>query len=150
VVTIHLPPLRERRSDIPLLADYFIKSYAEKMKKNVTGLTEDALACMMRYPWPGNVRELSNAMERAVIFTKKPVISIADLSESIRTIPTPAEEEGFDLMLDSPSLARAEIKLISKVLEDQRWNMKQAADKLGIARGTLYGKMERYGIRKPD
>jgi two-component system NtrC family response regulator/two-component system response regulator HydG len=147
VVTIHLPPLRDRRSDIPLLADYFIKSCSAKMQKDVSGLSDDALSYLLTYSWPGNVRELSNAMERAVIFTKNKMLSPDDLSESIRLC---RKNNTFELKLDSPSLAQAEMKLISKVLEDQNWNLKQTAEKLEIARGTLYGKMEKYGIRKPE
>ncbi len=147
VVTIHLPPLRERRSDIPLLADYFLKSSAEKLGKRIEGLSDAALSLLLSYPFPGNVRELSNVMERAVIFARNGWITPEDLPAAVQS---GKRESAFSLHLDSPSLAGAEIRLITKVLEDRNYNLKQAADALGIARGTLYSKMERYGIRKPE
>lgn len=147
VVTIHLPPLRERTSDIPLLADYFLQSSAVKLGKQVSDLSDEARSLLLSYPWPGNVRELANVMERAVIFSKNGIIGPEDLPESMRK---EKEERPFCLQLDSPLLAAAEMRLITKVLEDRKYNLKQAADALGIARGTLYGKMEKYGIRKPD
>jgi two-component system NtrC family response regulator/two-component system response regulator HydG len=139
VVTIHLPPLRERTSDIPLLADYFLRSSAVKLGKQVSDLSDEARSLLLSYPWPGNVRELANVMERAVIFSKNGIIGPEDLPEAMRK---DKEECPFCLQLDSPLLATAEMRLITKVLEDRKYNLKQAADTLGIARGTLYGKME--------
>jgi two-component system NtrC family response regulator/two-component system response regulator HydG len=147
VITISLPPLRERRSDIPILAEYFCRSSSARLGKTVSSLSPSALNILLSYSWPGNVRELSNIMERAVIFAKSDMVEPSDLPEHIKsTIP----ENSFRLQLDNPCLAEAEKKLIVKVLENRNFNLKKAADDLGIARGTLYGKMERYGLKKPE
>ena len=146
VVPISVPPLRERKSDIPLLAQYFLKKNCLREGKRVLGISRSALEVLTRYHWPGNVRELKNAIEHASIFCKGREIGPADISEDIRQS---IDKEPFALTLSSPSLPAAESSLISRVLIEAGWNMKQAAQKLDIARGTLYSKMEKYGIAKP-
>ncbi|MFO7578488.1 MAG: sigma-54 dependent transcriptional regulator [Pelovirga sp.] len=147
VVSLHAPPLRERQSDIPLLANYFLEKYCVRNKKPRLRIANSASQMMKSYPWPGNVRELANVVERAVIFCKGPEITEEHLPAELKKLLPTAEP--ITLSLPSNTLAAAEATLILKVLEEKNWNLKQAAAELDIARGTLYGKMEKYGINKP-
>ncbi|AOY60438.1 sigma-54-dependent transcriptional regulator [Desulfococcus multivorans] len=147
VARIAMPSLRERKADIPLLADHFLKKYSAEAGRNIPRISGPAMHLLCRYDWPGNVRELANIMERAVIFCKGPEIFPSDLADVARRA---ALKSDFSLTLSSSSLPEAEFTLISKVLEETGWNLKQAAERLAIARGTLYSKMKKYGIRKPE
>jgi DNA-binding NtrC family response regulator len=146
VVSIHLPPLRERKSDIPLLADYFMKKYCAQTEKNIRGISRSAMEMLIRHDWPGNVRELANLIENTVIFCKSKEISPDNLPEGFKET---TKAKGFTLRLSSTSLPLAESTLIRKVLEETNWNLKQTALELDIARGTLYSKMKKYGIERP-
>lgn len=146
VVPIHMPPLRERNADIPLLAHYFLKRYATDTKKKILGISRSAMNILCRYDWPGNVRELANTIENAVIFCKGREILPTDLPEASRAT---SHTKAFELSLSSSSLPAAEATIIRKVLEKTNWNLKQTAGELDIARGTLYSKMKKYGIEKP-
>ncbi len=145
--SIHLPPLRERRDDIPLLANYFASVYSRKNNKNIEGFSQTARRILMAYEWPGNVRELSNVVEQAVVFCRAKQITPDCLPEDIKGAPHLRE---FTLHLPSKSLPLAEATLIRRVLEETDWNLKRAARELDIARGTLYSKMKKYGIERPD
>jgi DNA-binding NtrC family response regulator len=145
VVPIHIPPLRERKSDIPLLADHFLRKYCTETKKNILGISRAAINILYQYDWLGNVRELANAIENAVIFCKGRELIPANLPEVLRKT---TQKKGFTLVLSSRSLPLAEATLINKVLQETNWNLKQAAKELDIARGTLYSKMKKYGIEK--
>lgn len=145
VVPLHLPPLRERKADIPLLANHFLKRYSTETKKNILRISKAAMKILIRYEWPGNVRELANAIENAVVFCKGGEIIPADLTEELRVTSHTKE---FDLRLSSRSLPLVEATMIRKVLEETDWNLKQAAKELYIARGTLYSKMKKYVIEK--
>lgn len=147
VVPIHAPPLRERKSDIHLLADHLLKKYSVKTKKDISGISKPAMNILSRYQWPGNVRELTNIIENTVIFCKGREIIPDDLPEKLRES---SQTKKFDLRLSSRALPYAEATLIRKVLEETDWNLKQAANSLNIARGTLYSKIKKYGIKKPD
>jgi len=147
VVTIHMPPLRERKSDIPLLANQLLKKYCTETKKNIHHISRAAMNILIRYNWPGNVRELANIIENAVIFCKGKEITPANLPEELRET---TQKKGFTLGLSSRSLTLAEATMIHKVLEETDWNLKQAAKEMEIARGTLYSKMKKYGIEKPQ
>jgi len=146
-VSIHLPPLRERRDDIPLLANYFAYMYSKKNKKSIKGLSKKSHKILRAYDWPGNVRELSNVVEQAAVFCKGREITLDCLPEDIKKNSQPKE---FTLRLPSKSLPLAESTLISKVLEEADWTLKQAAQDPDIARGTLYSKMKKYGIERPQ
>jgi two-component system NtrC family response regulator/two-component system response regulator HydG len=146
VVSIHLPPLRDRTDDIPLLANYFVHLYSKKGNKNIKGISKKSHKVLRAYEWPGNVRELSNVIEQAVVFCKGEEITLDCLPEDIKKDFQPKE---FSLRLSSKSLPLAESTLIRKVLEETDWNLKQAARDLDIARGTLYSKMKKYRIEKP-
>lgn len=144
-VSIHLPPLRQRRDDIPLLANYFAYMYSKKNNKNIKGLSKKSHKILRAYDWPGNVRQLSNVVEQAAVFCKEREITPDCLPEDIKKNSQP---KGFTLRLSSKSLPLAESTLICKVLEEADWNLKKAAQELDIARGTLYSKMKRYGIER--
>ena len=141
VFTIVLPPLRERRSDIPLLARYFIQKYSAIMNKPACELSEEALAILLNYHWPGNVRELENAMERAMVVGKPPEIKPTDLPFQ-RMTSKPEEEQRLE------SLESMERRHILQVLNKSGWNITQAADILSIDRVTLYNKIKKYQLRK--
>ncbi|MBW2738909.1 MAG: sigma-54-dependent Fis family transcriptional regulator [Deltaproteobacteria bacterium] len=147
VVPIYIPPLRERKTDIPLLANYFLRKYCTETKKNIHRISRAVMNILIRYNWPGNVRELVNIIENAVIFCKERELIPANLPEELRET---TQKKGFTLGLSSRSLTLAEATMIHKVLEETNWNLKQAAKELEIARGTLYSKMKKYGIEKPQ
>lgn len=146
VVPIHMPPLRERKSDIPLLSTHFLKRYAVQTGKNITRISGPAMETLRQYDWPGNVREFANIIEQAVVFCKKMEIAPDNLPRKMHGAPS---SKSFALALTSSSLPEAESTLIRKVLNETDWNIKQTARDLNIARGTLYSKIKKYGIEKP-
>jgi len=139
VFTIHLPPLRERHGDIPLLAQYFLEKFSRQMNRKFTGFERAAMEALVSHNWPGNVRELENIIERAVVVGREPLIRAGDLA-----IVRPAETP------DDLTLEAVERKHILRVLEDFGWNQTQAAKALGIDRVTLYHKIRRYGLKPPE
>ena len=147
VVPIHMPPLRERKSDIPLLTNHFLKKYCTETRKNILGISRAAMNILYRYDWPGNVRELANIIENAVIFCKGRELIPANLPEELRK---GSQTKEFALRLPFRSLPLAEATMIHKILDETNWNLKQAAELLSIARGTLYSKIKKYGIKRPE
>ncbi|MCA1665130.1 MAG: sigma-54 dependent transcriptional regulator, partial [Myxococcales bacterium] len=155
VVTIRLPPLRERPSDIPLLVDHFLAKYAARERRNDAGVAPQAMALLQRYAWPGNVRELENVIERALALSKDGVILPSDLPGEV------AGEESGDrppmaagaanlasgglTVEDRPTLAELERRYIELILRETGGNKKRAAEILGIDRRTLYRTLEREG-----
>jgi DNA-binding NtrC family response regulator len=137
-LSISIPPLRERRSDIPLFCTYFLKKMAGSLNRPVTGFSPEAMGRLENYPWPGNVRELRNAIERAVVVAQGSTIGVEDLP--IPRTPTVVPEDH--------SLQAVEKAHIQNVLEQMRWNITRSARILGIDRVTLYNKMKKYGLRK--
>jgi len=146
VVTIHLPPLRERLGDIPLLAEHFLRRHRERTGRDVLGFTDEAMRCLQAYGWPGNVRELENVVERAVILTRHPTITVEDLPESVRAPSTGSDGDGRILPLKK-ALEKPEREIIERALRAFHGNRQATAEALGINRTTLYKKMRRYGIR---
>ncbi|MFO0869470.1 MAG: sigma-54 dependent transcriptional regulator [Pirellulales bacterium] len=150
VINLEIPPLRERISDIPLLAAHFLRSVGEESGKAVTGFNSEALAALERYHWPGNVRELQNVVERAVLLSRSELLGLDDLPPSIVS-GTPALAAAA---VDNGSLKRAlqapERQIILEVLEAHGWNRNATADFLGINRTTLYKKMKRLGLDRPE
>ncbi len=143
VVPVHLPPLRDRPEDIPLLAEHFLRIYAEKNRKPVAGFTPEAMDLLVRHPWPGNVRELQNAVERAVILCLGERITPRELPPALQgpagdepQAPTPAGPR---------TLKDAERELILRTLEETGGNRTRAAQILGISRQTLINKLKEYG-----
>ena len=144
VIALHLPPLRERRDDIPLLADHFLKRAADATGEEPKRLDDSALGAMQVYDWPGNVRELENALERAVILTRGGVIEPAALPERV------TERKAQPLVAAAtpvnPTLEAIERAYIMWVLQTEGGNKTRAADVLGIDPSTLYRKLSRYGV----
>ena len=147
VVTIHVPPLRERKQDIPLLVEHFLEKYSVENEKRIESIDEDALDSLMKYHWPGNVRELENAVERAVVVAKSDVVSPDDLPPSVRG--ETGEALGPSLAAHSVPLQEIERRYIRQVLEAANWNIKKAAGTLKIDRTTLYNKIRKYKLTKP-
>jgi DNA-binding NtrC family response regulator len=137
-VEIHLPALRERREDIPVLAMHFLSNYATRYRRPVQGIEPAALQTMMQYAWPGNVRELEHMMERAVLMCRGEQLQPADLGIGAQR---PAAQNLEELSLES-----VESILIRKALQRFQGNVSQAAEALGLSRGALYRRMEKYGL----
>jgi len=145
VVTIDLPPLRERVGDIPLLARHFLQMYTARHNRSKTGISDPAMTCLERHLWPGNVRELENVIERAVLLSKGPMIQIEDLPASVREVSAPRSGP-IDILSLKQAKAEPERKLILQTLKTHQGNRQKTAMALGINRTTLYKKMKRYGL----
>lgn len=139
-VEIHLPPLRERLDDIPLLVDHFIKIYCKKYNIPLKRVNRATLKKLEKYTWPGNVRELQHAIERAVILGENAVLSPADFFLSMQE----SREEG--LVLEDYNLEQAEKLIVRKALDKHGGNISKAAEELGLTRTSLYRRLEKYGI----
>ena len=143
VVLLHMPPLSERKEDIPLLSYYFLKKYSALMKKNVTEISADVIALLMNYDFPGNVRELENIIERGVALSTDSSIGVVHLPEDLRelSIKTFRRREG-----KIPSLEDQEMSYINWVLAEVGGNKTLAAQILGIDRVSLWRKLKKYGL----
>jgi DNA-binding NtrC family response regulator len=139
-VEIHLPPLRERDGDLPLLAEHFTGLACRKYRKTAKTISAGALQKLMSYPWPGNVRELKHAMERAVILSDAGVLQPGDFS-FMQITEISEEPAGADLNLE-----QAEENLIRRALSRHQGNVSQAAKELGLTRAALYRRLEKYGL----
>jgi len=149
VVNIHLPPLRERLEDIPLLAQAFLKQYAQKFTRRVGRIGEQAKTWLLRQPWPGNVRELENVIQRSVVLAEADVLELDDLQDAAQSpVETPSEPMGAGRLRDHVERVSADIekKLIEKALADENDQRSAAARRLGISRKHLYNKMKKYGL----
>ncbi len=138
VVNLELPPLRERKDDIPILAEFFLKKFSQENQKKVTGFSAEANDYLLRYEWPGNIRELENAIERAVILVKGDHIDVADLSQQSLYLPHKT--------LVGKTMREMEKNHILNVLIEASGNCSEAARLLGISRMTLYNKIKTYGL----
>jgi transcriptional regulator with PAS, ATPase and Fis domain len=145
VINIELPPLRERLSDIPLLAQHFLTRTSEEAGKKSNGFSEDALSALQRYQWPGNVRELQNVVERAVLLGRGPQVSVEDLPAHIAA-GQPLSLQPMAGKALKEAMEVPERSIILDVLELNNWNRNATADALGINRTTLYKKMKRLGL----
>jgi two-component system response regulator HydG len=147
VFHIELPPLRERREDIPPLANFFRERYARKLKKRVERFTERAQLCLLQYDYPGNVRELENAIERAVTLAEGGEITHLDLPSPFRQAPVRLLGKGVAFPYsESLTLGQLEAEHIRRVLVHFAGNTTKAARSLGISRSTLWRKMREYGL----
>jgi DNA-binding NtrC family response regulator len=144
VIALHLPPLRQRQDDIPVLADYFLHRIGESRNEPPRRLSDAARGALIEYAWPGNVRELENALERAVILTEDVVITPAALPE--RVTERRAEPLVSTRTPPNPTLEAVERAYIMWVLQSEGGNKSRAADVLGIDPSTLYRKLSRYGV----
>jgi transcriptional regulator with PAS, ATPase and Fis domain len=148
VINVELPSLRERPTDIPMLAQHFLHQVCQEEGKQVSGFTPEALHLLQRHNWPGNVRELQNVVERAVLLGHGEMIGVEDLTPSIRTTTTGMLPTPVGCSLKS-ALSAPERQIILEVLEAHGWNRNATADALGINRTTLYKKMKRLGLDDP-
>ncbi len=145
VINIELPPLRERLSDIPLLARHFLEEVCQESGRKVTGFSDDALIALQRYRWTGNVRELQNVVERAVLLGKSDIVQVEDLPAQL------AAEAPVSVHADpgrnlKQAMTAPEKQIILEVLERNNWNRQATSEELGINRTTLYKKMKRLGL----
>jgi two-component system response regulator AtoC len=173
VVPIHLPPLRERKGDIPLLVEHFVSKFNERLKKSFVRVEDDALERLMLHPWPGNIRELENVLERTMLFTEGPSIRARDLPPELLppALPPPPVtasasggtperplEPGSSRPTEMPKpgslkemvrqeTERLERELIQRALDETGGNVTQAARKLKISRKSLQNKMKEFGLR---
>jgi two-component system response regulator HydG len=141
VITITVPPLRERREDVRLLAQHFLRVYAAKNNRRLDGLTEDAVHRLEAYAWPGNIRELENVIERGVVLARGSLLDVADLPEEIAGA-TPLPEGVLTVRIGTP-LAEIEQRLLDETLRVTRGNKTLTARLLGIDVRTVSRKLER-------
>jgi len=137
-VEIDLPPLRDRREDIPLLANYFLRKQAERYRKPSSRFEADAMQALLEHPWPGNVRELQHVIERTVLMARGASISVEDLG-----LRSKSDSGG---QLEGMKLEEAERYLIQRALNRHEGNVSQAADTLGLSRSALYRRLQRHGL----
>ena len=140
VITIQMPPLRERKSDIPELAGHFLRKHAVLSKKGRPEISENVLRLFMQYDWPGNVRELDHTVERAVLLSQEDAVRASHLG--LR----PASASGASPRLEELSLEEVERVLIQKALARFSGNVSQAATALGLSRSGLYRRLQKYGL----
>jgi DNA-binding NtrC family response regulator len=146
VISIFMPPLRERKEDIELLLGHFIKFFNnQKEKEKIEGISRDALRYLKRYNWPGNVRELRNVVERWFVFGVSGIVEVKDLPQEILNFkPTEISEPSYTEKI--PTIEEAEKELILRALKATDYNKSLVSKILGISRGKLYRKMQRYGL----
>ncbi len=142
-ITLNIPPLRERKEDIPLLAKCFLKKYSLEFQKHITGITDNALSRMVNYNWPGNIRELQNVIERAILITDSDKIRIENLPESVKN------EESFRTSTLNNRLSIEDYTKTFIMKYQNEHNELQLAALLGITRKSLWEKRKRWGIEKP-
>jgi DNA-binding NtrC family response regulator len=139
-VEIHLPPLRERKGDIPLLIEFFIQQYAKKYHRPVPQIDTSAMEKLKNHMWPGNIRELRHTIERAMIMNESPQFHAHDF------VLSATEPSGHELIIKDYNLEEAEKMLLRKVLSKHQGNISKAANELGLTRTSLYRRMEKYGL----
>ncbi|HZX74772.1 MAG TPA: sigma-54 dependent transcriptional regulator, partial [Cyclobacteriaceae bacterium] len=141
-IEVEIPSLRDRPGDIPLLANFFLRSYSDKYQKSVSKISDAALSRMNKHPWPGNIRELQHSIERAVILSNTTVLQPEDFNLNNSN----GKESDQQLNLDQYNLEEVEKLLIRKVLKKYNGNITQAAAELGLTRSSLYRRLEKYGL----
>ncbi|MEO0101780.1 MAG: sigma 54-interacting transcriptional regulator [candidate division WOR-3 bacterium] len=151
VVSLSLPPLRERKEDIPLLVDYFIKKYNNEFQKSCQGVTEEVMDKFFRYHWPGNIRELENVLERAIILAQGEVITNSDLPPHLQFLPQEDKRPELKAIKTKvkKEIGESEREIILNTLQTNQWDITKSAQKLGISRRHLYRLMAKYGLKRP-
>jgi two-component system, NtrC family, response regulator AtoC len=154
VVSVQLPPLRDRADDIPALANHFLRRYADEVGKTITGLSDEAVRVLRAYQWPGNIRELENAVERAVTLANHRVLTADDLPLEVRKRPAAQEASQIastltGMFADAPTLEEVKKRYIWHVLQQNRGNLSRAAVILDVDRRSLYRMMDRYKLEPP-
>jgi DNA-binding NtrC family response regulator len=150
VLSVDVPPLRERRDDIPVLIDYFLKKHTRNTSRLVRGLAPDTRRMMMDYSWPGNVRQLESAIERAILLCESDLIQVEDLPLEVRQESRPASEGAFKLPPEGIAFEDVERDLIMQAMEQTDYNITKAAKLLGLTFRTLQYRLEKFGIKKPE
>jgi DNA-binding NtrC family response regulator len=145
-VTLQIPPLRERREDLPVLVKAFLDRYRARHARPVDGIEPEAYRRLLAYSWPGNVRELQHALERAVLVSRSRTITIADLPDTLQQGDAEVKPGVAPADVPAGSLEDIERASIVKALESTQWNKQAAAAALGLRRPTLYSKMRKHGI----
>jgi two-component system response regulator FlrC len=151
VIPVYLPPLRERKGDVPVLVGRFIEKFNRQMGKSITGVDAEAMDALVNNPWKGNVRELENVMERAVLLASGGKITLDDLMMEPAGAPETAEEKGAPAVgesMTSPGVTVADMerKLILRTLDSMGGNRTKAADALGVSIRTLRNKLNEYKV----
>ncbi len=149
VVPVHVPPLRERREDIPMLVEHFVRKIARACNRDVRGVSAGALETLTRYDWPGNVRELENVLHRAVVLTREPVLHLQDIPLDVALPETGSrleEDTGLPLREATEQFER---QYVLRVLERVGWNVSRAARVLGVHRNTVLAKLGAWGVQRP-
>ncbi len=155
VINIRMPPLRERPGDTPLLAMHFLRHYCKEVGREIIGFSEAAMTALRQYAWPGNVRELENAVERAVVLSRRPQIDVEDLPETLHGIaaidPFAEPRAALDDLFNNPmplerALEMPERRIIEAALKRNKYNRQSTAAELDINRTTLYKKMRKYRL----
>jgi DNA-binding NtrC family response regulator len=144
VITVIMPPLRERKEDIPLLVESFLEEFARQNEKKIAEITPDAKEILTAYSWPGNVRELRNCIERMVVLARGDKLTVADIPSPIRESALNPASAALGQTMD---LRETEKQLIIKALQETKGNRTAAAEKLGISRRTLHRKLNALGLR---
>ena len=151
VVAIHLPPLRERAEDIPLLARYFLKCYGQENEKSITAISDAAMKLLCEYSWPGNIRELENAIEQAVVLSNQSVLAPDDLPAAVRNNAASKSVQnlagdGQFIFADTPTLEEVKKRYVLHVLKQNQGNVSRTARTLNIDRRSLYRMLARYKV----
>jgi DNA-binding NtrC family response regulator len=150
VVPLHVPPLRDRREDIPVLVEHFVRKIARACNRDVRGVSAGALETLTRYDWPGNVRELENVLHRAIVLTREPVLHLQDIPLDVALPETGsrlAEDTGLPLRQACEQFER---QYVQRVLERVGWNVSRAARLLGVHRNTVLAKLTTWGVQRPN
>jgi DNA-binding NtrC family response regulator len=150
VLSVDVPPLRERRDDIPVLINYFLKKHTRNTSRLVRGLTPETRKLLMDYSWPGNVRQLESAIERAILLAESDLITPEDLPLEVRQEARPAAEGAFKLPPEGISFETVERDLIMQAMEQTDYNITKAAKLLGLTFRTLQYRLEKFGIKRPE
>ena len=150
VLSIDVPPLRERRDDIAVLIDYFLKKHTRNSSHVITGLTSETRKLMIDYSWPGNVRQLESAIERALLLAEGDKITLEDLPTELRQEVGPASDGTFKLPAEGINFEDVERNLITQAMEQTDYNITKAAKLLGLTFRTLQYRLEKFGIKRPD
>jgi two-component system response regulator HydG len=146
VVSLHIAPLRERREDIPLLAQHFLKTFAEKNSKQIKGFNPHAMDKLIRHDWPGNIRELMNTIERSVVLSRSEYIDEQGLTLTLKDMQEVRETSPQDVIMSGMPLEEVEKASILNTLEAAGGNKSEASRQLGITRRTLHKKLKKYGV----
>ncbi len=150
VVPINVLPLRQRRDDVPVLVDHFIRKYNHEFTKQIEGVSPDALACLQEYPWPGNVRELQNIVERSVALVEGPLIRLQDLPVDLMLPDAGRRARQVETLPLRQACEQFERQIVLRVLQRVRWNRSEAARLLGLHRNTLKLKLGKWKMRPSE